>query len=115
MQANIYGKSGEIIVANFLKKKGYKILETNYKNKIGEIDVIAKDKDYTVFVEVKSRTSRAFGDPLEAVDIHKQEKIRKVATLYMMKHNLLDSLVRFDAVAILGKEDYQIRHIEHAF
>ena len=67
MQTNVYGKRSEIIAADYLKKKGYKILETNYKNKVGEIDVIAKDKDYIVFVEVKARMSQAFGHPFEAV------------------------------------------------
>ena len=58
MQKNIFGKRSEIIAMNFLKKKGYKILETNYKNTIGEIDIIAKDNDYIVFVEVKGRISK---------------------------------------------------------
>ena len=62
MQKNILGKRSEIIAMNFLKKKGYKILETNYKNSIGEIDIIAKDNDYIVFVEVKGRMSKKFGD-----------------------------------------------------
>ena len=60
MQKNTYGKKGELIAANYLKKQKYKILETNYKNQIGEIDNIAKDKNYLVFVEVKTRISKAF-------------------------------------------------------
>ena len=68
MQKNIYGKRSEIISTDYLKKKGYKILETNYKNNVGEIDIIAKDKDYIVFIEVKARMSQAFGHPFEAIN-----------------------------------------------
>ena len=115
MQANIYGKKSEIIATNYLKKKGYKILKNNYKNKIGEIDIIAKDKDTIVFVEVKARMSSKFGDPLEAINIHKQRKIIQVAQIYLLKNKLTDVSSRFDAVAILGELDSEIRHIENAF
>ena len=115
MQSHIYGKTSEIIAANYLKKKGYKILKTNYKNKIGEIDIIAKDKDYIVFVEVKARMSRAFGDPLEAIDEQKQWKIRSVANIYLMQNKQTEANCRFDAIAILGEKDEDIRHIENAF
>lgn len=115
MQSHIYGKTSEIIATNYLKKKGYKIIKTNYKNKIGEIDIIARDKNYIVFVEVKARMSRAFGDPLEAINEEKQYKIRSVASLYLMKNKLTEANCRFDAVAILGEKDEEIRHIENAF
>lgn len=112
MQSNIYGKKSEIIASNYLKKRGYKILKTNYKNKIGEIDIIAKDKDCIVFVEVKARNSRKFGDPLEAIDDNKQYKIRQVATMYLKVNKLLDNNCRFDAISILDEE---ILHIKSAF
>lgn len=115
MQTNIYGKRSEIIASNYLKKKGYKILETNYKNDIGEIDVIAKDKDYIVFVEVKARTSQKFGHPFEAIDEEKQRKIHAVASLYMVKNHKYGSLCRFDAISILGLENPEITHIVDAF
>lgn len=115
MQSNIYGKKSEIIAADFLKKKGYKIIELNHKNKIGEIDVIAQDRDYLVFVEVKARLSRAFGDPLEAVNYKKQQKIRKVAELYLLKKRKTETSCRFDVISILGQEKYEISHIENAF
>lgn len=116
MQKNIFGKKGEIIAANYLKNQKFKILEMNYKNKIGEIDIIAKDNDYLVFVEVKTRMSSAFGDPLEAIDEQKQFKIRNVATMYLMKNKLLDKVpIRFDAIAIVGDEEHEIRHIKNAF
>ena len=115
MQKNIYGKTSEIIAANFLKKKGYKILAMNYKNKIGEIDIIAKDQKCIVFVEVKARSSKAFGHPLEAINNEKQLKIRRVAELYLITKHLTDNPCRFDAISILGTEDYEIEHIENAF
>ncbi len=116
MQKNLYGKRSEIIAQNYLKKLGYKILETNYSNKLGEIDIIAKDKnDYIVFFEVKSRMSRKFGDPFEAIDLKKQQKIRNVATMYLKTHNLLNANCRFDAIAVLGDADDDIRHIQDAF
>lgn len=115
MQSNIYGKKSEIIASQFLKNKGYKILEVNYKNKIGEIDIIAQDKDYLVFVEVKARLSRAFGDPLEAVNYQKQQKIRRIAELYLIIKRKTNVNCRFDVVSILGNENPEITHIENAF
>ena len=115
MQSNIFGKKNEIIAAEYLRKKGFKILELNHKNKIGEIDIIAKDKDCLVFVEVKVRMSRAFGDPAEAVDFKKQQKLRRVVELYLIMKKVIDEKCRFDVVSILGDENPQINHILNAF
>ncbi len=115
MQSNIYGKKSEIIASQYLKEKGFKILELNHKNKIGEIDIIAQDKDYLVFVEVKARLSRAFGDPFEAVNYKKQQKIRKVAELYLIMKRKTNTNCRFDVISILGHENPEINHIENAF
>ncbi len=116
MQKNIYGKRSEIIAQNYLKKLGYKILETNYSTKLGEIDIIAMDKNnYIVFFEVKSRMSRKLGDPFEAINFTKQQKIRNVATMYLKSHHLLNANCRFDAIAVLGESDDDIRHILDAF
>jgi len=115
VQTNIYGKRSEIIAADYLKNKGYKILETNYKNKIGEIDIIAQDEDYLVFVEVKARLSQAFGHPFDAIDGRKQQKIRAVASIYLMKNKKYGTNCRFDAISILGIENPEITHIIDAF
>lgn len=115
MRKDIYGKAGEALATSYLKKKKYKILELNYHNQIGEIDIIAKDKKYIVFIEVKTRKSRAFGDPLEAINIEKQHKIKQVAQLYLLKNKLTDKEYRFDVISILGNDDYEINHIENAF
>lgn len=110
-----FGKRGEILAQNYLKKKGYKIIATNYKNKIGEIDIIAKDGSTLVFVEVKTRISRAFGDPLEAINYTKQQKIRNVATYYLKENRMLNISCRFDAISVLSDEEKDINHILDAF
>ena len=104
MQHITLGKKGEAMAVSFLKKKGYKILKTNYVNKIGEIDVICKFKDEIIFVEVKTRTTEKFGLPRESVTVHKQNKIRLTATLYLQSNNMLDQKVRFDVIEVIDQE-----------
>ena len=115
-QKNFYkkflGRVGEQKAVDFLKKKGYKILETNYKTHVGEIDLIAMDGEYTVFVEVKTRSSEDYGLPSQAVDAKKQEKYYKVATEYLMRKEKMDTPARFDVVEIT---DGKINHIFNAF
>lgn len=110
-----YGKMCEAKATDYLKRKGYTIVANNYKNKIGEIDIIAKYNDTIVFVEVKGRMSRAFGDPFEAINYQKQRKIRMVATMYLKSKGMLETPCRFDAIAVLGNTDADIRHVENAF
>ena len=110
--SNIVGKKYESVVANYLKQKSYKILERNFSTKIGEIDLICKDANYIVFVEVKYKSSAKFGRPIEMITKDKVRKIRQTATLYLKMKKLLDACVRFDAVELL---DDEIRHIENAF
>jgi len=104
-----FGKEKE--VARVLKDGGYEILETNYKTIFGEIDIIAKEKDCIVFVEVKYRKSSYSGTPQEAVNYKKQEKIIKSALAYM-KQKFLKNNIRFDVVAA-GEENIEI--IKSAF
>lgn len=115
-QKNFYkkllGRIGEKTAENYLKKQGYKILERNYKTRVGEIDLIASDNGYTVFVEVKARSSDSYGAPSEAVDKRKREKYYKVASEYLLKKGLSDTACRFDVVEI---EDGQINHLIDAF
>jgi len=94
------------------KNTKLKIVERNYRNKIGEIDIIAKDDDFIVFVEVKYRTTAMFGYGREAVDDNKIWKIRNVAQLYLKEINRLNAKVRFDVVDILGDT---ITYIQNAF
>ena len=115
-QKNFYkkllGRAGEVKAVEFLKKKGLKILEKNYKTHIGEIDIIAKDNDTIVFIEVKTRSDDFFGAPSEAVNQKKREKYYKVALEYLTKTSNTDSLCRFDVVEI---ENGKINHIDNAF
>ena len=114
MENIILGKIGESKAVDYLKKQGLKIIQTNYKNKLGEIDIICynkKDDEY-VFVEVKTRSSLEFGLPCEAVNIHKQNKIKSVAKLYLLINKKLDYKVRFDVLEVI---DNKINHIKYAF
>ena len=107
------GIKGEVIAKNYILKHGYKVLQTNYMNKIGEIDIVAKHKNCIVFIEVKARTSNKFGMPQEAVNNFKQHKIRQVATAYLLEHNLFEKVnIRFDVVWVLGDK---VEIIENAF
>lgn len=98
------GLEYEKLAAKLLKKNGYKIIETNYLSRAGEIDIIASKKDYIIFVEVKYRKNEARGTAAEFVNKSKQNKIIKTAIEYIKKHNLTDKSFRFDVVAITGEE-----------
>ena len=116
----ITGQCGEDAAASFLKKKKYKVIERNYKNKIGEIDIIARDKENLIFVEVKTRGSDKFGTPAEAVTYYKKQKIVNTAKVYLAE-NPTDLNIRFDIVEVYGGFDgthfnlVQINHFEHVF
>lgn len=85
----------------FLQKNGYRILETNFRHKSGEIDIIAKDKGILCFVEVKTRRSLDFGLPQESITAAKQKQIAKAALFYLSRNNLLEANARFDVVSVL--------------
>lgn len=103
------GKQGEAFAAQFLKKKGYKIKETNYRSPLGEVDIIAMDGKTLVFVEVKTRRSDAFGIPAEAVNRRKQVQIAKTAQYYISSKKLTNHAARIDVVSVLAREG---RHME---
>jgi len=112
---NTLGKEGENIAADFLKKKGFRIIEKNYRTAFGEIDIIAQDRGVIVFVEVKTRSAITFGYPFEAVNPKKREKIRKVALCFMKRQNK-ESPARFDVLSIYFEHGrQQIEHIQDAF
>ncbi len=110
-----FGEQGESLAVWFLKKKGYKILEQNYRTKLGEIDIIAREKKTIVFVEVKSRKSIRYGNPKWAVTAKKQRTISMVALSYLKATNQSDSRARFDVVAITTNLDEpQIEIVKNA-
>ena len=107
------GKQYESMAVQYLTEAGYHILERNFRCRTGEIDIIAKDGAYLVFVEVKYRASAACGSALEAVDYRKQQSILRVAQYYMVSHGYgTQTNCRFDVVAIQGTE---ITLIQNAF
>ena len=108
----VEGLKGEIDACEYLENKKYKIIEKNYRNYIGEIDIVAQQKNVIVFVEVKLRSTFRFGRPSEAVDFRKQQKLRSVANLYLIQHKMTDKQCRFDIIEIVGQ---YINHIENAF
>lgn len=111
-----FGEKGESQAVRYLKKNGYKILEQNYRTPLGEIDIIAKEKDTIVFVEVKSRKSIRFGSPKWAVTAKKQRKISMVALYYLKTKKQTDAKARFDVVSVISNQDNpQIDVIKNAF
>jgi putative endonuclease len=94
------GQSGEKAAADFLRQKGYILLETNYRTPIAEIDIIAKDRDCLCFVEVKARTSLKKGLAKESVHHAKQLKLISGASFYLKKNRLFNQRARFDVVEI---------------
>lgn len=100
----------EELAAVYLQKNGYCILERNYRCRQGEVDLICRQGTYLVFVEVKYRSTARMGEPLEAVDDRKKNRIRKAAAYYMYSCGLPeDCPCRFDVVGILGKQVELVR------
>ena len=109
------GNEGEALATEFLKQKGFDILERNYRHKHSEIDLIVRRGNWLVFIEVKTRTSTAFGFPEEFVDYKKKKKILEGALEYMYAKDWQGN-VRYDIVAIHLERGYpQIQHFEDAF
>ena len=94
------GILGEKLAKEFLKKRGYRIREANYRCPRGEIDLIAQHRDYLVFVEVRTKRSLEFGSPEESITPAKKERLRAVASHYQQTHDNLPQLWRIDVVAI---------------
>ena len=115
MRENKRAKGGlyEQKAAAYLKKQGYVILETNYRCRQGEIDLIAREGETLVFVEVKYRSTARYGMPSEAVDARKQRRICNVASFYLYRNHLpADTPVRFDVAAV---SEQNMEMIENAF
>lgn len=103
------GKFGERIAIEILRKKGYKILDTNFRSRFGEIDIVAEDRGVLVFVEVKTRWSKKFGNPEEAVTFWKLRAIAKTGDYYKATHPKTPDLFRIDVVALEIEADKPIR------
>lgn len=112
----LFGNAGEQVAGRYLQKQGLTIVHKNYRCKYGEIDIIAKDQSYLVFIEVKTRSSIKYGDPIASVTNKKQKQICKAAQNYLFEHNLTETDVRFDVIGILQQgKGQEINHIKDAF
>ncbi len=113
---NDIGKIGEQLAYNFLENKGYQILEINWRYRKAEIDLIAKDGETLVFIEVKTRSTDLFGKPEEAISPRKERLLTDAAAAYMEQINH-DWAVRFDVISIIYRDEkhYTLEHFEDAF
>lgn len=111
------GVAGERIAAEYLRRKGYKIVQGGYRKRRGEIDIIATHRNQVCFIEVKTRVTAFAGEPFEAVDHRKQANLTRAALLFLKEKRLLEASARFDVISIKIADDQpaEIRHIENAF
>ena len=114
MNNKIIGNLGENIVKKYLEKSNYKIIETNFACKQGEIDIIAIDKKEIVFLEIKTRLNKKFGYPVEAVNSNKEKHIKSAAKYFIYKYNLEKNYMRFDIIEVYLKEQkYFLNHLKN--
>lgn len=113
---NVTGNSGEKIAVSYLQRKGFRVLETNWRIEKWEIDIIAQDRSERVFIEVKTRFNDAYGTPAEAITPKKQQHLINAANLYVLQEDY-EGPLRFDVIGIYLQKGKQpvIEHIEDAF
>ncbi len=115
------GKAGEKAAAEYLKTRGYRILQTNFRCRLGEIDIIGMDGQYIVFIEVKTRSNSHYGFPAESVNLKKQKTLIKVAQTYLALKKLVNTNFRFDVVEVMmdnskeGRKCMDINLLKNAF
>ena len=117
-QKQLIGHAAENIAADFLRAKGLEILERNYLRRLGELDIIARDRDVLVIAEVRTRTSERYGGAAASVDARKQQRLIRAASLLLQQRRDLARLrVRFDVIAVLDidRETPRVEWIQHAF
>ncbi len=115
-KAHQFGRDSEALAAEYLAEKGYEILERNYRTSRGEIDIVAKDGDTIVFVEVKSARTKHFGHPKSAVTLQKQRKIQSAALQWLKASRQSSAKARFDVLAICSeKNNTVVELIRNAF
>jgi len=111
------GKAAEKTAAAYLKRKGWRILETNYHIVQGEIDIIGQEGNYLVFVEVKSSSKSSDWDQAERINIRKQRRLQLAASDYISSHEIPSGGIRFDAILMTATErdEWKIEHLTDAF
>ena len=116
MTTKSFGDQGEEVAAQYLEKHGCRILERQFRTKVGEIDIIAEEDGVLLFVEVKTRRPTCFGEPAQAVGYAKQQRIFRTAFLYLQKRGLEERACRFDIIEVLVTGGSQtVRRYENAF
>ena len=111
-----FGKTGEDLACRELERRGYAIVARRYRCRLGELDIIARDGETVVFVEVKTRHDRAFGPAAEAVGFVKRRRLARLAMDYVLRHHLANRPCRFDVVAIHFDRDRPVIEVfRHAF
>lgn len=106
------GDLGERLAAKFLRRSGYRVLTRKYRCKFGEIDIVARDKDMLVFVEVRSKSDSEYGLPYETVGYTKRRRLERVAAEFLRRFNLFDYDCRFDCVSVLFDDNFKPKQIE---
>ena len=111
-EKNITGKAGEAEALAFLKRKGYRILATNFRTPFGELDAVAKRRDSIIFVEVKTRITSSLGPPYLSVTRAKAHHLVKNALYYLKRYGLVETGWRIDVVSVKMDYDHKVEHIE---
>jgi putative endonuclease len=111
-----FGQEAEDATVQFLRNSGYDIRARNFRCPYGEVDVVAEKEGTVCFVEVRMRSTAAWGDPSHTVSHSKQRKVVKAALRYLFQHDLSDRMIRFDVVSVVGRgARAQVEHIPNAF
>ena len=115
-QRHVVGRSGEDIASKYLEDNGYEIIARNFYCKQGEIDIVAKDKNELVFVEVKTRTNEIYGRPVDAITPYKQKHLIKSIEYFLYKYKLENVFIRIDVIEVYAENEnkYEINHIKNA-
>lgn len=114
-ERHITGKEGEDIATEFLENKGYKILDRNFLTRHGEIDIVAKDNEEYVFIEVKTRRNNEYGEPIDAIDKNKIKHLKSAISYYLYINKLENKFVRIDVIEVKYiKNKIYINHIKQA-
>lgn len=107
------GRIGENLAYNYLVKKGYCILATNFRTRYAELDIIAKKDNFLVFFEVKTRKSNLYGEPYESVSVHKFKKMRSAIDYFLLTKKIVNYKLRMDVVSIMLNSDLSINSLKH--
>lgn len=113
---SLIGKIGEELATKYLQDNSIKVIQRNFYCRFGEIDIIAKDKNELIFIEVKTRTTNKYGKPSEAVNFQKQKHMRKSIEYYLYSNKIVNTKIRIDVIEIyLDQYKYKLNHIKNIY